>query len=132
MVGGKNEHPNFVIEKRVRYDLIRGWPMYTVYQIIGGFHKDQSGKTTLQYGVSGQGAVPLFHAAIIIIALLAITLLLGSFVFSPATNANWIAVLLMGVLLLSAVGYGVFAYRSYQGHLKELDHFMQQFAQGNF
>lgn len=132
MVGGKNEHPNFVIEKRVRYDLIRGWPMYTVYQIIGGFHKDQNGTTTLQYGVSGQGAVPLFHAAIIIIVLLAITLFLGSFVFSTASSGSPIAVLLMGILVLSTVLYGVFAYRSYQGHLKELNRFMQEFAQGNF
>src|SRR5688500_12015501 len=68
LTGGQDEQPRFVIEKRVRYDLVRGWPMYSLFQIIGSFQKANSGETKLQYVVSGQVAVPLFHAALFVIA----------------------------------------------------------------
>lgn len=119
----------FVIEKQVRYDLIRGWPMVATYRIMGRFQPDQRGETTLRYTVSGEGGVPLFHAAVLIGAMLAITPLLGMAVFNPTTVNRWIGILLIGVLLASIAGYGWFAYRSYQGHLRELSRFMEDFAQ---
>lgn len=129
LTGSGDDPPRFVIEKPVRYDLIRGWPMVATYRITGGFQQTQSGTTTLCYAVSGQAVIPFIHAALPISVLLAITLLLGSFVFSPTIVNQWIGILLLGVLQMSAFVYGWIAYHSYRGHLRELRRFMEAFAQ---
>jgi len=127
--GGADDQPRFLIEKQVRYDLARRWQMVALYQIIGSFQKTKRGETILHYVVSGQGGVPLFHAALHVSVLLIMTLLIGSIVFSLGIAGNWIGILLLGVLLVSIVVYGLFAYRNYQGHLQELNRFMEEFAE---
>ena len=130
MRGGSDDLPRFVIEKRVRYDLLRSLPLYAVYQVIGGFQKNQNGETTLQYTVSGQPWIAMFHAGSLIGGLLIFTFLLSSFVFSPTMVNQWVGVLLIGVMLVATFVYGVFAYRSYKEHLRELSRFMEAYAQG--
>jgi hypothetical protein len=130
MTGRQDDQPRFVIEKRVRYDFFRGLPTYALYHISGSFQQTQSGQTVLQYVVSGQSTVPLFQAALNIGILLVMTVLLGSVVFSPSLGGNWIGILLLGVLMMTMLGYGWYAYRSYQGNLRELNRFMEEFAQG--
>jgi Flp pilus assembly protein TadB len=83
----------------------------------------------LHYAVSGQPGVPFFYTAFNVSWLLLITFLLGSFIFSPTIGGNWIGVLLLFVLLATLMLYVWYSYRSYQGHLKELSRFMQEFAQ---
>lgn len=118
-----------MIEKQIRYQLLRGWPLTATYQIIGGFQTNKNGETILSYAVSGQPGVPFFHMAFNVSWLLLITFLLASLVFSPTIGDNWIGVLLMLVLLATIVLYVWFSYRNYQGHLKELNQFMEAFAQ---
>jgi hypothetical protein len=127
--GRGEDAARFVIEKPVRYSLGRGWPITATYTIVGGFRQTANGQTTLQYFVSGQPWIPFFHSALFISALVVFTLLLGGLVFSPMMVNRWIGVLLLGVIIAVIVGYGWFAYRSYQGHLKELARFMDEFAQ---
>jgi hypothetical protein len=129
LTGDKNDYTRFVIEKQVHYQLIRGWRLTATYQIIGGFQANQNGETVLSYAVSGQPGVPFFHTAFNVSWLLFITFLLASFVFSPTIDANWVGVLLLFVLLATIVLYGWYSHRSYQGHLNELNRFMQEFAQ---
>lgn len=129
LTGDKNDHTRFGIEKQVLYQLIRGWPLAATYQIIGGFQADKNGETVLSYAVSGQPGVPFFYATFNVSWLLLITFLLASFVFSPTIGGNWIGILLLFVLLTTIVLYVWYSYRSYQGHLKELNRFMQEFAQ---
>lgn len=130
MTGGKEDHLRFIIEKRVRYDFIRGVPTYALYQIMGSFQKTTSGDTALHYAVSGNSSIPFFYASLHISILLVVTFLVGSIVFSPPTAGNWIGILLFGVLLVTILAYGLFAYHNYyQGPLRELNRFMEEFAQ---
>ncbi|MBC7813801.1 MAG: hypothetical protein H7175_21770 [Burkholderiales bacterium] len=129
LAGGDDDHTRFVIEKKVRYYIARGLPMIALYQIIGSFQKIKSGETTLYYVVSGSPGVPFFHAAVHVSVLLIMTVLLSSFVFSPAIAGNWIGILLLGIMLVTIAAYGFYAYRNYQGHLQELNHFMEEFIQ---
>ncbi len=76
LTGGANHQPRFVIEKRVRYDLVRGLPMVALYQVMGGFQKSTSGETTLRYTVSGDASIPFMHAASLIAVWLVLTFFL--------------------------------------------------------
>jgi hypothetical protein len=129
LTGGENDQPRFVIEKPVRYRMSRGWQMDATYQVIGGFQQSKSGETTLRYAVSGKPGIPFFHTVLIVAPLLIIAFMLGSLAFNPSTGGNLIAIALAAVLLVSAIGYMIFAYRSYQKHLQDLNHFMEAFAQ---
>jgi hypothetical protein len=127
--GGAGDAARFVIEKQVRYQLVRGWPMTATYTIMGSFQQTVNGETTLRYAVSGQPWIPAFQATFFITLLAIFTLFLGGLVFSPMMVNQWIGVLLLGVMVVIILAYGWFAYRSYQGHLKELRDFMETFAQ---
>jgi hypothetical protein len=129
LTGGTDDQPRFVIEKQVRYNLARGLRMTALYQIAGQFQKTKSGDTAMQYTVSGQSGIPIFQAAVTILIVLAFAIFLGLSVFSPGMGNNGIGILLVGFLLLIAVVYGWFAYRNYQGHLRECSRFMEDFAE---
>lgn len=102
--------------------------MSAQYHIIGGFQKTSTGATTLHYGVSGEVGIPFMHAAINVIVLLVFTFFLGLLAFNSSFGGNWISMALFGVLLATTVGYTWYAYRSYRGHLNELNRFMEAFA----
>jgi hypothetical protein len=129
LTGGKVDQPRFVIEKQVSYNFVRGWSTYALYQVVGSFQKTDSGETTLHYVVTGQSAVPIFHAVFNACLLLVIGILPGSFIASPTTAGKLIGILLFGILLFAIIAYGRYAYHSYQGHLVELNRFMAEFAQ---
>jgi hypothetical protein len=63
-----------------------------------------------------------FHMVIII-------LLLDSIVFMTITARHWLGIPLLVVMIAILAGYGVYAYRSYQGHVSEINRFMEEFTQ---
>ena len=129
LTAGEDDQPRFVIEKPVGYTISRGWRMHSTYRITGSLQKTKSGDTALQYAVSGQAGVPIFQAALTIGVLLVMTILLGALAFSPGIRGNWVGIALLGVMIVTILLYGLFAYRNYQGHLKELNRFMEEFAE---
>jgi hypothetical protein len=126
--GGTLDEPRFVIEKRVRYDLIRGLPMFAVYRAVGHLEKAKTGETLLHFAVSGQPGVPLLHAALFVGVLSLMTFALAALVSSPGMAGNPLGPLLVAALALLTVAYGVLAWRSYHRHLRELTAFMEAFA----
>lgn len=126
--GGDDDQPRFVIEKKVNHQLVRGMPTSTVFKIMGSFDDAGNGQTRLQYGVSGQPAMPFIQAVVFSSVLLIMALFLVMSFSSPQFSGNLIGWLLVGVLVVSAGLYAWFSYRSYQGHLKELRQFMEKFA----
>lgn len=127
--GGDSERPRFVIEKKVPYELARGLKIEALYQIIGGLEGSPDGKTLLKYAVSAQSWVPFIYSASVMAVLGVFTFLLTSMVSGLGMTGNPIGVLLVVVMLATMIGYGWLAYRSYQGHLRELHQFMTEFAQ---
>jgi cytochrome bd-type quinol oxidase subunit 1 len=125
----QDEQPRFVIEKRVNYPFVRGVNIYGLYQVIGDFDKAKSGDTTLRYTVSGQPGVPLVYAFMIMSMLLVFTLLITATVFSPPLRGNPIGVLLVFFMVGMLLVYGWYAYRRYQGHVRELHRFMEKFCE---
>lgn len=129
LIGGKTDAPRFVIEKQVRYAFLRGLPLHARHKIMGSFEPNGSGETQLEYAVLGDGGPAIMNAVVWIIALLVVTVALAMIVFNPRMVNQWIGVLLMLVMVVMIGAYVAFAYRNYQGHLRELDAFMQDFAQ---
>jgi hypothetical protein len=129
LTGGGDDQPRFVIEKYVLYRLVRGWPMHGLYQVIGSFQSNPNGDTTLRYVVSPQPWIPLLSAAIFITPFVVITVYLGTTTSTPNIGGKPLGPLLVGIMLAIIGGYCWYAYRSYQGHLRELSRFMEEFAQ---
>ncbi len=127
IMSNRNDQPRFVIDRRVRYDLLRGWTVYAHLHIVGSFQKSPSGATLLRYNISGSG-VPLYHAVLNVVLLLVFALLLGSLVSSITVPNRWIGIVLVGVLLMAAAAVSWFAYRSYRSQMQELNGFMVDFA----
>jgi len=129
LTGGAHDRPRFIIEKQVRYNLLRGWDVYGLYRVTGRFEQTTDGETALIYTVSGQRATPLLQAGLFLGGFLVITLLLASLVLSPELAGNRIGLALLGVMVASMVVYAVVAVRGYRGHLAELTRFMEAYAQ---
>lgn len=128
LTGGADDAPRFVIEKRVRYEFVRGWSSHAVYRISGQFEPTANGAATLHYRVSGSLGVPMLHAALHVGVLLVFALLLAGVVRSPGIDGNPIGTMMVAGLMVLAVAYAVYAYRRYQAHLDELHRFMRAFA----
>lgn len=129
MTGGTHDQPRFVIEKPVRYNVLRGLNVIALFQVAGNLQPNQQGGTTLYYIVSGQSGIPLLLAGINLALLLGLAGVVGALAFSPTMGNTLVGVLPVGFILLAAALYGVFAYRSYQGHVRELHHLMRDVAQ---
>lgn len=127
--GGSPEQPRFVIEKRVRYSLMRGYPLDVLYQVNGKFQRTMGEGTTLHYAVSGQPGSAFIQAAFYIAILVAIGFLLQVALSDPMFSANWISTPLALVLYIAAAVYAWFTYRRYQTQMRELEQFMQEFIQ---
>lgn len=126
--GTANEQ-RFVIEKQVRYNFVRGFSMYATHRITGNFQQTLGRETRLHYEISGQSGIAILHAAFYIGILLIFTVLLGSVVFHPQMVNQWVGVLLLVILIIVTIAYGLYAYRSYQAQIKELQQFMEEFTQ---
>jgi hypothetical protein len=129
LVGGKTDAPKFVIEKQVRYGFLRGLPLTAKHKITGSFQPNGNGATQLEYVVSGDGGPAIMNAVVWVITLLVVTVSLAMIVFNPRMVNQWIGILLMMVMVVTIGAYVVFAYRNYQGHLRELSAFMEAFSQ---
>jgi hypothetical protein len=123
-----SEQPRFLIEKQVRYYLMRGWTLEGVFQIAGSFYKTKSGETELRYEVSGHINAPLIQAVLLIGFIALILVPLTMVAFGPNIPRSWVSYALPGVLVAIMVFYGWFSYRCYQGHLQEMHRFMQKFT----
>lgn len=123
-----SEQPRFLIEKQVRYYLMRGWTLEGVFQIAGSFYKTKSGETELRYDVSGHINAPLIQAALRIGFIVLILVPLTMVAFGPNIPRSWVNYALPGVLLAAIVIYGWFSYRSYREHLREMHRFIEKFT----
>lgn len=124
----KSEQPRFLIEKQVRYFLLRGWSLDGLFQITGRFHKTKSGATELRYDISGQINAPLIQAGTHISLLLLVLVPLSMIAFGPNIPRGWLNYALPGVLLASIAIYAWLSYRSYQGHLRDMHRFIEMFV----
>jgi hypothetical protein len=129
LTGGTPEQPLFVLEKRVRYPLLRGLPLDVLYQVTGDFEQTPDGKTALHYAVSGQWGMALLQAVFHMLILVGFAFLFQIAVFAPPLSLNWIGVVMVVVLYASVIVYAWLAYRRYHEHLRSLEQFMREFAQ---
>lgn len=127
MTGGKHDNARFVIERRVRYTVIRSIDTYTRFTLAGRFTKDKSGETHLRYRVMGQPLMTAVYAGIwLAVIVLFIVLILG---MTTLPSTQWIATALVFFLLAVGVGYVWFVVRRYQQTIGEMHDLMVDFTE---
>lgn len=125
MVGGKNDQPRIAIQRRIRYQVIRGLNTYTHFTLVGRFNKSRTGDTVLTYEIKGEPIMVGLYASIWITIIPTLLLL----IFTLPTPPPAVVSIGLTTFLLGATMFYLWLVRYwYKSQIRVMRQLVERFA----